>query len=142
MRQMKSRSRMQRIKHAIRLALIVSASVLVLGTSGPSYSSGSAAPATDTTAVILSEAEADSLLNLIDDQDLEIMLLGISLRESRALARNDSTLAARRLELQQRMYEDMIEMYKKDRDNWAVRLLKHPAIWFMVGAYAGLQVTR
>jgi len=85
--------------------------------------------------VELSNAEADSLLDLIDDQDLRIRLLEVDLWEARAFARNDSTLAARRLELTEQAYERMLDAYKEDRDNWVERLVKQPLVWFGLGVW-------
>jgi hypothetical protein len=64
------------------------------------------------------------------------------LRQVGRKAAVDSTLMAERMRLQQQTYEQIIELHKREKENFIVRALKHPAIWFMVGAYAGLQATR
>ena len=85
--------------------------------------------------VELSVAEADSLLDLIDDQRLEIDLLRADLYESRALAASDSTLAADRIDLLRDSYEHMLDAYKADRDNWVERITKSPLVWFGLGVW-------
>ena len=135
----RDRSKARQIWTGIKLKIYVSVSVIVLLTvAAPNCSNASKAAVSDTTTVTLSLAEADSLINLIDDLDLENAVLRIDLREARALAANDSLLLSRRLTLQAQMYDDIIEIYKKDQDNWITRSLKHPAIWFCIGIYAGL----
>lgn len=134
---------MTRIGHGLKLLILGGMLAIVLATGDPSCSPGYVTAAPDTTEnVVLTAAEADSLIDLIDDQALEIRLLEIDLREARSLAANDSTLAAHQLALQNRYYEQVIAVYKDDRDSWVVKALQHPAIWFMVGAYAGMRVTR
>lgn len=85
--------------------------------------------------VELSTAEADSLLDLIDDQALHIGLLEADLWEARRLARSDSVATSEKLELQERYYELIIEAYKDDRDNWIERLAKQPLVWFGLGVW-------
>ena len=85
--------------------------------------------------VELSTAEADSLLDLIDDQALRIGLLEADLWEARQLARSDSMVTSEKLELQERYYELIIEAYKDDRDNWIERLAKQPLVWFGLGVW-------
>lgn len=89
--------------------------------------------------VELSTAEADSVLDLIDDQELRIRLLEIDLEETRRLAAIDSTLAATRLELTREAYEEIIQAYKDDRDNWLERMAKKPVVWLAIGLYLGVQ---
>lgn len=130
---------MRQMPTVLKRLLIVSACVIAIGMSSPSYSTDSKPAASDS--VVLTVAEADSILDLIDDQALEIRLLQIDVRTLRQLSREDSLRAARLLDMQERHYEEMLEMYKRDREHWLVRSMKHPALWFMVGAWAGLQVT-
>jgi hypothetical protein len=89
--------------------------------------------------VELSIAEADSLLDLIDDQNLRIALLEIDLEEARRIAASDSTLAADRLRHQERSYEAIIEAYRDDRDNWLERMVKKPIVWLALGMWLGVQ---
>ena len=90
-------------------------------------------------AVELSIAEADSLLDLIDDQGLRIALIEIDLQEARRIAASDSTLAADQLRHQERAYEAIIEAYRDDRDNWLERMVKKPIVWLVLGLYLGVQ---
>jgi len=134
------KSTLRRTPNVMKRLLIVSVIALTLAqTAGTSYSTGSMTSASDTTEVVLSVAEADSIINLIDDQELRIRLLRIELDRLRGHARNDSLFNVRMLLLQENSYEQIIAVYKADREHWFVRTLKHPAIWFCVGAYAGLQ---
>ena len=103
------------------------------GTEGP-RSSNESAPVVE-----LSIAEADSLLDLIDDQNLRITLIEIDLDEARRIAASDSTLAADRLRHQERSYEAIIEAYRDDRDNWLERMVKKPIVWLVLGLYLGVQ---
>jgi hypothetical protein len=77
--------------------------------------------------VVLSVAEADSLIDLIDDQDLSIQLLRIDLWEAKRLAQTDSVLNAERLRL-----------YQEAQPNWFERFFKKPEVWFMIGVVSGL----
>jgi hypothetical protein len=120
-------------------ALIVIASVLLLvPTAKMSYSNEFA----DSVGVNLTVAEADSLLDLVDDQALQIDTLTIDLRLAHWQNKEDSLFYARMLQLQEQQYEQIIAVYKEDRGNIIVRFLKQPALWFVVGAYAGLQAAR
>jgi hypothetical protein len=102
-------------------------------TEGPNSSSESVP------VVELSIAEADSLLDLIDEQGLRIALLEIDLQEARRIAASDSTLAADRLRHQERSYEAIIEAYRDDRDNWLERMVKKPIVWLALGLWLGVQ---
>lgn len=104
------------------ITLLTSALLLTMGPlSGRSYSaryaSSSAAAAADST-VCFTVAEADSILTTLDHLQLD-------LDEARALAAADSTLAAARL--------------KAAQVPWYERLVKHPMVWFVIGAYVGVQ---
>lgn len=82
--------------------------------------------------VVLSVAEADSILDLIDDQGLRIKLLEVDLWEQRRMAQVDSTLAATRYEIQK-------QEVKALRGNAITRFLKHPVIWLALGVWLGAQ---
>ena len=131
---------MKQTPNVLKRFLIVSTIVGMLAVGGLSYSTDLGPVAVET--VVFSVEEADSLLDLIDDQALEIRLLRIDLTEAQKLAVVDSTLSDHMLTMQKQSYEDIIDLYKSDREHWLVKSLKHPAIWFMVGAYAGLQVAK
>ena len=133
------RSLWRRIGRGVRRLLIGSVIACALVIQPPNSSAGSVAA---DSSVTLTKAEADSLVVLIDDLDLEVRLLRIDLRQVGRKAAVDSTLMAERMRLQQQTYEQIIELHKREKENFIVRALKPPAIWFMVGAYAGLQATR
>lgn len=89
--------------------------------------------------VVLSTAQGDSLVLMIDDLNLEVKLAEANLMECRADARADSALAAERLALAEKTYDEILSAYKKDRDSWLTRLLKQPVIWLAVGTWIGVQ---
>ena len=97
------------------------------------YSSDSVENVAPTTSgVYLSEAEADSLATLIDDLDFTVDLLRIDLSEARALARQDSIYA-----------EQMRLRLERERGRqWWDKLWRNPALWFIFGAYVGLEAAR
>ena len=121
--------------------LITMLMVFVLTTGVSNYCGGSNWAAADTTTTVtLTNEQADSLITLIDNQAYEIRSLKIDLWQVKSLAEIDSVRSAQLLNIQQEGYEEIIAIYKDERDNWLVKSLKHPAIWFILGAYAGLQV--
>jgi hypothetical protein len=81
--------------------------------------------------IVLSVEEADSLINLIDDLDLENRLLYIDLKEQQSVSRIDS--------LTQAQY---IRVLEEQQQSWLHRALSYPALWFILGAYVGLQVSQ
>ena len=105
---------------------------LVAGTPSPSYSNGS-------NSVVLTTAEADSIILTIDELTLEVGLLQADLYEVTAGARADSALAADKLALARETYETILTAYKDDRDSWLKRLLKQPVLWLALGAWIGVQ---
>lgn len=125
---------MKRIKTALMYVLTISGIALTLLTAMPASSYSN-----ESDAVVITAAQADSTVALIDELTLESNLLRIDLDECRRLAESDSTLAAQRLELVTTSYEVMLEAYKDDRDNWIERLVKQPIVWFAVGAWMGIQ---
>jgi hypothetical protein len=78
--------------------------------------------------VVLSVAEADSILDLIDDQALRIALLETDLWQQRRVAQVDSALAAVKVEVRDREIEEL-------RGNVVTRFLKHPVIWLALGVW-------
>ena len=81
---------------------------------------------------MLTEAEADSVLT-------EIKMLHVDIWELEQQAEADSLYAEKRLEMQERMYEDIIEVYKEDRPGWLERFVKQPVVWLAVGVWLGVQ---
>ena len=68
-------------------------------------------------------------MTLIDDLDFQVDMLRIDLRESRALAYQDSVYA-----------ELMRQRLERERGRqWWDRMWRNPALWFIVGAYVGLE---
>lgn len=126
MKRIRSRLRSMRLRMWIVKRLVAIAMLLVLVSapiSRKSYSSAYASP----DSITLSVAQADSLIQVIDDQELDIRLLRIDLRETRQVAAVDSVLHAEQLRL-----------YREDRPGWLERFLKKPELWFMIGVVAGL----
>lgn len=76
--------------------------------------------------VVLSAAEADSVMAAMDR-------LEVGLWECREQARVDSTLAAAELAIYERALDEQ-------RGSWLDRLLADPRLWFVLGAWVGLQV--
>jgi len=118
------------IVFAIALALVMMP-ILASGqaTDAPNFSAES------DSVVVLSNSEADSLLDLIDDQALHVRLLEADLWEARELARSDSVLASEQLKLQEHYYEQIIQAYRDDQDTWVERIVKQPLIWFGLGVW-------
>jgi hypothetical protein len=118
------------IVFVIALALIMMP-ILASGqaTDAPNFSAES------DSVVVLSNSEADSLLDLIDDQTLHVRLLEADLWEARELARSDSVLASEQLKLQEHYYEQIIQAYRDDQDTWVERIVKQPLIWFGLGVW-------
>lgn len=79
--------------------------------------------------VSLSLAEADSITALIDRLDFTVEMLYIDVWEARQFAQRDSIYAER---LQARLN-------RAEQRAWFDKLWRHPALWFMLGVYAGLQ---
>ena len=104
--------------------LIVGVSMLTLLVIPPS-SNGYAQSVTDSTEnVVLSVAEVDSLLNEYDDLKRNVDLLKIDLWEQRQYGRLDSL--------------EISTLRQQLRHQWWQRILYNPALWFIVGAYIGL----
>ena len=82
--------------------------------------------------VVLSAAEADSILDMIDDQGLRIQLLEIDLWEQRRMTEVDSTLAATRYHIKELEVEAL-------RGNVFTRFFKHPVVWLALGVWLGAQ---
>jgi len=124
----------RRRRSALALFVVMLVIALMLMTTpayGSSDDSGASVPRT-TSAVVLSEAEADSLATLIDNLDFQVEMLRIDLKEARALARQDS------------IYADLMqERLERERGRqWWDRLWRNPALWFILGAYVGLEAAR
>jgi hypothetical protein len=105
------------------VVILITCALLMTPIVVTNYSSAYAA----SDSVTLSVAEADSLIDLIDNQELDIRLLRIDLWEARRIAHTDSVLNA-----------DRLRLYQESRPTWFERFFKKPELWFMVGVVAGL----
>lgn len=76
-------------------------------------------------AVVLTPAEADSISAALVNYQVRLRLLQVDLDECRELALADSTAAARALDAER------MPLWEK--------VLRHPILWFCVGAYMGLK---
>ena len=74
--------------------------------------------------VVLSVTQIDSILDVYDELRQDIDLLKIDLWEQRQYSRLDSL--------------EISTLRQQLRHQWWQRILYNPAIWFMVGAYIGL----
>jgi len=79
--------------------------------------------------VYLTHAEADSLVAMIDRLDFTIEILQADVWEARELGRIDSLYAE---QLRARLES-------RERWRWLDTIVRNPAIWFMLGAWAGLR---
>ena len=122
---------MKRTRSALRhwTISIVLALVLAAATNVPS--SGRPSDASVSDSVYVSRNDLNNLTAGVDTLLLERRLLQIDLTEARRMAQVDSL-----------MYEDRLDIYRSREGSWLTRALSHPAIWFMIGAYAGLQAAR
>lgn len=120
---------MRRTRSALRHWTISIVLALVLAASVPSSGTLSSVSGTDSTYV--SRNDLNELTAGVDSLLLERRLLQIDLTEARRMAQVDSL-----------MYEDRLDIYRSRERSWLTRALSHPAIWFMIGAYAGLQAAR
>lgn len=107
-------------------AVLVLALALATALPATSWSGSDERPSSEPI-VTLTLAEVDSLTALIDGQAHQIRLLQVDLWECRELARVDSL----QVEL----------LSNPDRDNWFTRAIKHPVVWFALGAYLGIRAT-
>ena len=124
-----SASPRRQTRRGLKLWLSTMLLVMIMATGAPDYSPGLNASEADT--VWVSASELDSLYAGVDTLLLERRLLQIDLLEVRRMAQADSL-----------MYEDRLEIYRAREKSWLTKALSHPAIWFMIGAYAGLQAAR
>lgn len=88
--------------------------------------------------VVLTEAEADSILTHINGLELKNGLLKVDLWEAQQRARIDSTFAADH----DRMLREYYESRLREQDNWLERIVKHPIVWFSFGAYLGIEASK
>lgn len=100
----------------ILLPLLLAGS-LCLRTPAPYAQSLSSDP--DSTSVVLSREEADSLIATLDYYDEQVRLLQIDLDECRAMTRLDS------LQIQ--------GLIDASHESWYIRSVKHPVFWFSLG---------
>ena len=130
------RQRTSAVRH-----MIISLMIALTLASGTSAASSNASVADS---VVVAGADLDSLFVQIDSLMLENSLYRIDLEELARRSYVDSVLLEDRLKIQAMGYEAIVESYEKDRDSWFVRAMKHPvldAVFFMLGAYAGLSAT-
>lgn len=121
--------RRSRTRRVIRRLTISISLALILATSIPAYVPVSTAYAADS--VTVSVVELEGMIASVDTLLLERRLLQIDLTEARHIAKADSL-----------MYEERLDIYRARERSWLTKALSHPAIWFMVGAYAGLRATK
>lgn len=124
-------------RRVTRLASVMLVSTALCVISGPSYSTESASTAPDTT-IVLTTAQADSLLQLIDSQALQLELLRIDLREARALAQVDSLM----VDQYRAHYERIIALYQAEQPSWWSQALRSPVLWLALGGYLGVQAAK
>lgn len=79
-------------------------------------------PSTQT--VQFTTEEADSVLTAIDRLHVTIQLQAIELRQCKEL---------------QTVQSMEIKELKSKVPSWYTKILKHPALWFCIGAYAGMK---
>lgn len=113
----------------LKRLLISTVLALVLATSVPNYAPVSNVFAADT--VCVPANQLNELYAGVDSLLLERRLLQIDLTETRRMATVDSL-----------MFEERMNIYRAREKSWLTKALSHPAIWFMIGAYAGLQAAR
>lgn len=115
-----------------RVLIVTLVLIAMAGAPSRDFSTISAASAADTTEVVeLTVEQADSLSDLLVNQQFEIDSLRVVIWRKDQVAHADSVLNA-----------ELLALYKQDREHWLVRSIKHPALWFCVGIYAGLYATR
>ncbi len=112
--------------------LAVALGLLLLGSSCASVAQRVDDTSYSDESVVLSAAEADSILDMIDDQGLRIELLEVDLWEQRRMAEVDSTLAATRYHIKELEVEAL-------RGNVFTRFFKHPVVWLALGVWLGGQ---
>jgi hypothetical protein len=109
---------MQKLRHA---AMMWAVMVLVL-LAAPSATFSNASAASKTT-------DDERIVAIVDSLEAETQRLRIDLWEARQLAKADS------LEL-----AILTDYYTNpNRDNWLVRTIKHPIVWFALGTYFGIR---
>lgn len=114
------------MKSATKLVSTLFLLILLAGRASPSAttSSDSAAPP-DTATVVLTPAEVDSITAALVKYEVRLRLLQVDLDECREVSLADSAAAARALEA--------------ERMPWWEKTIRHPILWFCVGAYLGMQ---
>jgi hypothetical protein len=122
-------SRRARIVCVMKRVIVSMTLSLILATAVPNYEIVSTAYSADS--VVVAVEELDSLIAGVDSLLYERRLLQIDLTEAQRMARADSL-----------MFEERLNIYREHERSWLSKALSHPAIWFMIGAYAGLQAAR
>jgi hypothetical protein len=111
----------------LTLLMLVAGTVQTCAT--PSYAESGA------DSVTVTREQADSLLTLIEAQDLTISLLRVDLWEMQQKAALDSSMAATIAAYRVQKYEALLEA---QRPSWYSRLLKSPELWLVMGVYLGI----
>jgi hypothetical protein len=106
--------------------------VLLLTANVPAVQTVCAQPSSTEPVVELSVSEADSILKMVDDLEVELW-------EARALARQDSLYYEELLRLRAETYENVLQAYKGERPGWLERFVKQPVVWLAVGMWLGVQ---
>ena len=122
-------SRGWQTRSVLKRLLISSVLALSLAATAPVSVPVSNAYAADT--VVVDRVEFEEILAGVDSLILERRLLQIDLTEAQRMARADSL-----------MFEERLNIYRERERSWFTKALSHPALWFMLGAYAGLQAAR
>lgn len=117
------------MRSVMKRLMISSVLALTLATTAPVSAPVSNAYAADT--VVVDRVEFEEILAGVDSLILERRLLQIDLTEAQRMARADSL-----------MFEERLNIYRERERSWLTKALSHPALWFMLGAYAGLQAAR
>lgn len=112
------------MRSVMKRLMISSVLALTLATSAPSS-------ALVLTGYVADSAMVDSLIAGVDSLLYERRILQIDLGETRRIARVDSLA-----------FEERLDIYRARERSGLIKILTHPSVWFCVGVYAGLRVTR
>lgn len=122
----------QSARRGLRLRSLLVVLLLVLALLGAMTTPTRCDEPSSPASVELSVSEAESLITLIDDLEIERWRL-----EQKAVI--DSLYYEDRLARQEKLYEEIIESYKGERPGWLERLVKQPVVWLAIGMWVGVQ---
>lgn len=111
-------------RFARALTPVLLSALLLAGAPTSSAQSSSARSASSDSVVVLTAAEADSILAALDNQEVRLQLLQVDLDECRALARLDSLQAQAAL--------------AAAHQPWYERIVRHPIVWFSLGVFVAV----